>query len=199
MIDKNIGATMLDSILLQIAKSAILNRLDDTYTFDSKKILSEHPFLKKDGATFVTLKKSGELRGCIGSIISHRSLFDDVVSNAISAGFGDPRFNELKKDELSHLNIEVSLLSEPTIIEYKNFDDLCEKIQPNVDGLILKHGIYQGTFLPQVWEQLPTPKLFLEHLSQKAGSYISIYEEHPTIYRYRVDAIEKDFDEILPL
>ena len=76
---------------------------------------------------------------------------------------------------------------------------MCKKITPHVDGLILKHNIYQGTFLPQVWEQLPTPKLFLEHLSMKAGSSLSIYEEHPTIYRYSVDAIEGDFDEVLPL
>ncbi|MCF6331257.1 MAG: AmmeMemoRadiSam system protein A [Sulfurimonas sp.] len=190
---------MLDSILLQIAKGAIINQLKHTYTFDKNKLLKKYPFLKKDGATFVTLKKDGELRGCIGSIIAHRTIFDDVVNNALSAGFSDPRFNALSEDELSHLNIEVSLLSEPKILEYKNFDDLCKKIQPNIDGLILKHGVYQGTFLPQVWEQLPTPKLFLEHLSQKAGSCFSIYEEHPTIYRYRVDAIEEDFDEILPL
>lgn len=190
---------MLDFILLQIAKSAILNKLEQKYTFDEDKLLQRYQFLKKDGATFVTLKKDGELRGCIGSIIAHRSLLEDVISNAISAGFSDPRFNPLSEDELSHLSIEVSLLSEPHMIEYKNFNDLCEKIQPNIDGLILKHGVYQGTFLPQVWEQLPSPKLFLEHLSQKAGSSISIYEKHPTIYRYRVDAIEENFDEILPL
>lgn len=190
---------MLDSILLQIAKSAILNKLDPTYSFDLNNLLIEHPFLKKDGSTFVTLKIDEELRGCIGSIVAHRMLLDDILNNAVSAGFSDPRFNALSEDELSNLTLEVSVLSEPTILEYKDFDDLCKKIQPNVDGLILKHGIYQGTFLPQVWEQLPTPKLFLEHLSQKAGSFLSIYEEHPEIYRYRVDAIEGDFDEILPL
>ncbi len=190
---------MLDFILLQIAKSAILNKLNINYTFDENELLEKYPFLKKDGATFVTLKIDGELRGCIGSIIAYRTLLEDVYNNAISAGFGDPRFNPLSESELSQLSIEVSLLSKPTIIEYKNFDDLSKKIQPNIDGLILKHRIYQGTFLPQVWEQLPSPKLFLEHLSQKAGASVSIYEEHPTIYRYRVDAIEEDFDEILPL
>jgi len=126
-------------------------------------------------------------------------LFDDIVGNAISAGFNDPRFQPLSADEFSHLRLEVSVLSEPTILEYKDFDDLCEKVEPNIDGLILKHGVYQGTFLPQVWEQLPTPKLFLEHLSMKAGSYLSIYEEHPTIYRYSVDSLEENFDEVLQL
>ena len=190
---------MLDSILLRIAKSSILSRLDAGYLFDKERLLSEYPFLKKNGATFVTLKYNNDLRGCIGSVVAYRPLFDDIVGNAISAGFGDPRFQPLSADELSHLKLEVSVLSEPTILEYKDFDDLCEKIRPNIDGLILKHEIYQGTFLPQVWEQLKTPKLFLEHLSMKAGAYPSIYEEHPTIYRYSVDTLEENFDEVLPL
>lgn len=190
---------MLDPILLRIAKSAILERLDDSYSFDKEKLLNEYPFLEKDAAAFVTLKYNNDLRGCIGSIIAHRMLLDDVMSNAVSAGFNDPRFQPLTANELSYLTLEVSVLSEPEILEYKDFEDLCKKITPHVDGLILKHEIYQGTFLPQVWEQLPTPKLFLEHLSMKAGSSLSIYEEHPTIYRYSVDAVEEDFDEVLPL
>ncbi|MCF6309935.1 MAG: AmmeMemoRadiSam system protein A [Sulfurimonas sp.] len=190
---------MLDSVLLRIAKSSILGRLDDSYSFDKEKLLKDYPFLKKDGAAFVTLKYNNNLRGCIGSIIAHRTLLDDVVGNAVSAGFNDPRFQPLTANELPYLTLEVSVLSEPKILEYKDFEDLCNKITPHVDGLILKHEIYQGTFLPQVWEQLPTPKLFLEHLSMKAGSSLSIYEEHPTIYRYSVDAIEGDYDEVLPL
>lgn len=190
---------MINPILLRIAKSTILGKLNNTYKFDENKLFEKYPFLKKDGATFVTLKIDGELRGCIGSIIAHRRLFNDVVSNSISASFRDPRFAPLSEDELSELHLEVSLLSEPTILEYKDFDDLCEKIKPNIDGLILQHEKYQGTFLPQVWEQLPSSKLFLEQLSIKAGSSVSIYEKHPTIYRYRVDAIKGDFDAILQL
>ena len=190
---------MLDSILLRIAKSAIVDKLDDSYYFDWKKLLDRHPFLNRYGAAFVTLKYNGELRGCIGSITAHRTLLDDIVSNAVSAAFNDPRFQPLHVDEFSHLNIEVSVLSEPTILEYTDFDDLCQKVQPNIDGLILKHQGYHGTFLPQVWQQLPTPKLFLEHLSMKAGADMSIYAQHPTIYRYGVDAIEENFDEVLPL
>ena len=190
---------MLDSILLRIAKSSILERLDDSYTFDKEGLLENYPFLKRDGAAFVTLKYDNNLRGCIGSLVAHRILLDDIISNALSAGFSDPRFQQLSADELSHLTLEVSLLSEPEILEYTDFSDLCEKVRPNIDGLILKHAVYQGTFLPQVWEQLPTPQLFLEHLSMKAGANISIYDEHPTIYRYSVDALEESFDEVLQL
>ena len=190
---------MLDSILLRIAKSAILSQFDNEQVLSKEEILKDYPYLSEDGAVFVTLKSENDLRGCIGSIVPHRSLYDDIVHNAISSGFSDPRFESLTKDELSYLTLEVSVLSVPEILEYKDYEDLLHKVKPNVDGLILKHGVYNGTFLPQVWEQLPTPKMFLEHLSRKAGSYPSIYEEHPTIYRYRVDAIEESFDEVLPL
>lgn len=190
---------MLESILLKIAKSAILSKFDDNYVLDEATLLKEYPYLKNDGAVFVTLKYDNDLRGCIGSIIAHRTLFDDLVHNAASAGFSDPRFAPLSAEELSHLRLEVSVLSEPKILEYKDYADLLQKVQPNIDGLILQHGVYQGTFLPQVWEELATPELFLEHLSMKAGANPSIYNEHPTIYRYGVEHIEDSFDAIEPL
>ncbi len=187
---------MLDNILLQIAKSAIVSKVDSEYSFDRDKIVKEYPFLNENGAVFVTLKYDDDLRGCIGSIISHQKLYDDILHNAISAGFSDSRFNPLEIDEFSHLSLEVSLLSEPTILEYRDYDDLLNKVKPDIDGLILQHGRYRGTFLPQVWEQLKTPKLFLEHLSMKAGANPSIYREHPTIYRYGVEHIEEKFSKI---
>ncbi|MDD5157410.1 AmmeMemoRadiSam system protein A [Sulfurimonas sp.] len=190
---------MLDAIVLRVAKSAIMGEFDDSYNFDSDSVLKDYPFLSENGAAFVTLKYDNSLRGCIGSVVAHRRLFDDIIYNALSAAFSDPRFRPLSADELSHIGLEVSVLSNPEVLEYDNFYDLVKKVTPKVDGLILKHGVHQGTFLPQVWEQLPTPELFLEHLSLKAGANPSIYAEHPTIYRYRVNAIEKNFDEILSL
>ncbi|MDO8453276.1 MAG: AmmeMemoRadiSam system protein A, partial [Sulfurimonas sp.] len=153
-------------------------------------------FLNNNGAVFVTLNYDNQLRGCIGSIIPHRTLLDDVLHNAVSAAFGDPRFTPLSSRELGNLTLEVSVLSEPTILEYKDYDDLLKKVRPFVDGLILKHGSYQGTFLPQVWEQLPHPEQFLEHLSMKAGANPSIYAQHPTIYRYEVEHIKDNFKNI---
>lgn len=190
---------MLDMILLRIAKSSILREFNSSYDFDKNKLLERHPFLKKEGASFVTLKYDEHLRGCIGSIIAHRSLLNDVSSNAVSAAFKDSRFHRLNENELSHISVEVSVLSEPTLLEYEDFNDLLKKVEPYIDGLILKHQGYQGTFLPQVWEQLPSVKEFLGHLSVKAGLNPSVYAEHPTIYRYRVDAIEGKFDEISKL
>ncbi|MFA7500895.1 MAG: AmmeMemoRadiSam system protein A, partial [Sulfurimonas sp.] len=160
---------MIDSVLLKIAKSAILEQFNDAYSFDKETLLNKHPFLNKEGAAFVTLKYNGHLRGCIGSIAAYRPLYSDIFQNAKAAAFKDPRFNPLSERELSQINLEVSVLSEPKILEYKDFNDLLTKVEPNVDGLIFKHNGYQGTFLPQVWEQLKSPKEFLEHLSLKAG------------------------------
>ncbi|MFT7004117.1 MAG: AmmeMemoRadiSam system protein A [Sulfurimonas sp.] len=190
---------MLDNILLQIAKSSILGKFDEKYLPDKEKVLRQYPFLLKSGATFVTLKYDGNLRGCIGSIIAHTSLYEDILHNAYSAAFGDSRFSPLTREELSLLTLEVSVLSEPKILEYEDYDDLLKKVEPNLDGLILKHASYQGTFLPQVWEQLPTVDEFLRHLSMKAGANESIYEHHPSIYRYRVEHIRDKFDEIQEL
>lgn len=190
---------MLDPILLRIAKNSILGKFGDEYSLDKELLLHDYPYLGESGATFVTLHYNKDLRGCIGSIIAHKTLLQDIVSNAISAGFHDPRFNVLSRDELSHLTLEVSVLSQPKILEYGDFDDLVKKVRPHIDGLILKYGGYHGTFLPQVWKQLPAPKDFLEHLSMKAGSNPTIYAEHPDIYTYQVDAIEEKFDEIQPL
>lgn len=190
---------MLDPILLRVAKSAILRKFDSSYIFDEKNLLEAYPLLKKEGAAFVTLKYDHHLRGCIGSIIAYRSLYEDVINNAVSAAFHDPRFHYLHENELSHIWVEVSVLTEPEILEYEDFNDLLQKVEQGVDGLIIKHDVYQGTFLPQVWEQLKTPKEFLEHLSMKAGLSPSVYDLHPAIYRYHVEAIEEKFDNILPL
>ena len=190
---------MLDPILLRIAKSSILANFDNKQSVDKEWLLRTFPFLGADGAAFVTLHYDNDLRGCIGSIVAHTTLLEDIIRNASSAAFRDPRFSSLSEDEFSHLTLEVSVLSEPKLLEYTDFEDLVKKIKPHVDGLILKYGAYQGTFLPQVWEQLSDEKSFLEHLSMKAGSNPTIYEKHPEIYKYQVDAIEKKFDEIEPL
>jgi AmmeMemoRadiSam system protein A len=191
---------MLDEVLLKVAKSAILRRFDNSYSFEKHQLLKKYPFLQNKGASFVTLKKSGDLRGCIGSIIAHRVLVDDIIHNANSAAFNDPRFDLLSEDELDNdLVLEISVLSEPKEIKYDDYEDLIEKIVPKKDGLILKHASYQGTFLPQVWDQLPSSKQFLEHLSYKAGANPTIYQHHPQIYRYRVEHIEDRWDAILSL
>lgn len=188
---------MLDPILLKIAKSSILSRFDTYETIGKEKLLGKYPYLEKYGACFVTLHLNRDLKGCIGSVIAHRSLYDDIRLNAQSAAFNDPRFTPLTIEECSDLRLEVSVLSEPKVLEYSDYNDLVSKIKPNIDGLIIKYGEYQGTFLPQVWLQLKTPELFLDHLAMKAGLHPSIYTQHPAMYIYQVDALEEKFDEVL--
>lgn len=187
---------MLNNILLQIAKSAILSRFEGENILDKDLLLKEFPFLQEKRAVFVTLNYNQQLRGCIGSITPYRSLLEDVIHNAISAAFSDPRFAPLSSRELDNLTLEVSVLSQPKILEYSDYEDLLKKVRPFVDGLILHHGAYQGTFLPQVWEQLPHAEQFLQHLSMKAGANPSIYAQHPTIYRYEVEHIKDNFKNI---
>jgi len=119
--------------------------------------------------TFVTLTKGGNLRGCIGHIIPQEPLLDGVRINAINAAFKDPRFRPLSKEELKKVKLEVSILTEPRQVSYSSYRDLLEKLRPGMDGVIIKKGVHQATFLPQVWEQLPEKEEFLTHLCLKAG------------------------------
>lgn len=143
--------------------------------------------LRKPGACFVTLTMEGRLRGCIGSLAAHRPLAADLLENAVAAATHDPRFSPLKGSELADVRIEVSLLTPATPLEYRDGDDLLTKLQPGVDGVILTLDGHRATFLPQVWEQLPTPLEFLDHLCQKAGHAGDCWRRHPRIEIYRVE------------
>ena len=181
----------MNKILLQLAREAINDKLNDTDTIKKDEILIKYPEHKQRRATFVTLNKYGELRGCIGSLEPHRSLLDDLISNAKAAAFHDPRFMPLGKSEFDKIEIEVSILSVPKLLEYDSIDDLKSKVRVGVDGIVLKHYGYQATFLPQVWEQLPTFELFFAHLCQKAGLAPNCLEEHPLIEVYQVEKIKE--------
>lgn len=119
-------------------------------------------------ACFVTLTENGNLRGCIGSLYPRKELWKEVQQNAINSAVSDQRFFPMKKEELNKIKIEVSVLSKPKKLEYKNTDDLLRKINSKM-GIILQMKGYSATFLPQVWEQIPDKTKFLEHLSEKAG------------------------------
>lgn len=136
---------------------------------EARLVVDDEPRLKARGASFVTLTSNGALRGCIGSIRPQRALGDDLIGNAISAATADPRFPPVDARELAELRIEVSVLSEPEFVDFADESALCDSLRPGVDGLILFAGCRNATFLPQVWEQLPDPAMFLAALKQKAG------------------------------
>ncbi len=129
----------------------------------------EEPIFKEKLGVFVTLKIKGQLRGCIGSLSGEESIYAGVKRNAVNAAFNDPRFSQLTPDEFSRVDIEVSILTKPQALQYKDGNDLLNCLRPNVDGVIIRKGIACATFLPQVWDQLPQPENFLSHLCNKAG------------------------------
>lgn len=153
--------------LLKLARSAITAEL----VGGTEVIRPAKPSaaLQKKCGCFVTLHKNKALRGCIGTIEAARSLLAGVEDNARNSAFKDPRFPPLEADELLAVDIEISVLSVPIALEYNDADDLLKKIQPGVHGVIISRAWHSATFLPQVWEQLPDTKPFLEHLCLKAG------------------------------
>jgi len=177
---------MLKELLINLARSTISDALDHTSTIDEDKLFKEYPDFEKPAATFVTLTIGGKLRGCIGSLAAERSLFEDLTTNARSAALADPRFPRLTAEEFSKVKIEVSLLSEPKEFVYSTIKDLKEGITQN-DGVILKRGSAQATFLPQVWEQLPSFELFFSHLCQKAGLDELCLQSRPKVFLYQVE------------
>jgi AmmeMemoRadiSam system protein A len=147
--------------------------------------------LSQPGAVFVTLTQGGDLRGCIGSLEAWRPLGQDVRANALAAAFDDPRFPPLRPEELAQTRIEVSVLSPPEPIQFADRADLLAQLRPGVDGLVLEAPGHRGTFLPQVWEQLPTPEEFLDHLVVKAHLRPGYWSRAVRISRYTVTAFEE--------
>ena len=172
--------------LVWLARKSIEEFLKDGKIIDLKEVPYEN--WKKKGASFVTLENryTGQLRGCIGSIIPVQPLYKDVIRNAIAAATQDPMFVPVSYDELPQIRTKVSILSYPQPVEYKDPQDLLNKIEPFKDGLILKYGNNQGTFLPDVWEDLPEKDVFLSHLCLKAGLPQDCWLTLPVeIFRYR--------------
>lgn len=180
----------MEKVIRSLAKQAILDEFDKTQSIDTKMLLEKYPALAQQRATFVTLSLDGRLRGCIGSLVAHRTLLDDLIHNAKSAAFEDPRFYPLSSEEFKKVVIEISLLSPPEPLLYDSIEDLKSKVSVGIDGIILQKEGKRATFLPQVWEQLPTFEHFFSHLCQKAGLGANCLEHHPDIWRYRVEKIK---------
>lgn len=145
------------------------------------------PWLARPAASFVTLNKAGALRGCIGSLQAHRPLSDDIINNARSAAFKDPRFSPVNVGELADIVVEVSLLSTSQVLKVGTEQEALAAIRPGVDGLILQSGNRRGTFLPQVWAQLPDPAEFLNQLKLKAGLPADAWGADWQLSRYTVN------------
>ena len=150
---------------------------------------SRYPaLLQNPGASFVTLKIAGLLRGCIGSLEAYQPLVNDVAHNAYAAAFSDPRFQPVSKDELENLEFHISVLTPTVTITFDSEEDLLKQIRPGIDGLVLEENQHRGTFLPAVWESLPDAKSFLQHLKQKAGLPQDYWSESIKVSRYTTES-----------
>ena len=177
--------------LLSVARKTIERRLfhrEETRR-DGETVSSK--FAERRG-TFVTLTINNNLRGCIGHIIPQEALIEGIRINAINAAFRDPRFRPLSRKEWDKVHIEISILTDPKPLEYLDANDLLAKLRPGVDGLIIKKGAAQATFLPQVWEQLPDKQDFLTHLCSKAGLGRDEWKQgNLKVLTYQVQAFEE--------
>lgn len=176
-------SNLLDEQMLKLAKDAIKSKFEHS-SINLKKLINDFPEFSQKAAVFITIKKNGDLRGCIGSLIAYRSLAEDIIQNSKLAAFGDPRFMPVAEDELKFLKIEISLLSEPKLLIYQDENDLKSKIIPKKHGIIIRYNDKSATFLPSVWEELDNFYLFFSHLLQKADLPQNCLRFNPEIYTY---------------
>lgn len=176
------AGTAKGALLTAVARAAIARELG----VDSAAP-SYPDWFRAPAAVFVTLTQDGELRGCIGSLEAWRPLREDLEANACAAAFHDPRFPPLSADELGRTRVEVSILSKPEPMRFTDEADAIAQLRPGVDGVILEWRHHRGTFLPQVWEQLAEPILFMRHLKQKAGLAPDFWAGDLRLSRYTVE------------
>jgi AmmeMemoRadiSam system protein A len=172
--------------LLHTAREAVLHPFgnNENYHIDLSRF---PPALKEERASFVTLNINQQLRGCIGSLAAHRPLVTDVAHNAQAAAFKDPRFKPLTLGEYQQVDIHISVLSPPELLEVNSRADLLSRLRPGIDGLIINEGGKRATYLPSVWEQLPDPENFVAELRRKAGLRANAWAENTTIHRYTTE------------
>ncbi|MEW6622285.1 MAG: AmmeMemoRadiSam system protein A [Bacillota bacterium] len=170
------GRRLDESIPVQLARKSLQYYLEKGKYLPIPSSLEE--MLKEQKACFVSLKKNGRLRGCIGTIEPVRSMLaEEIICNSVSAGTGDPRFSPVTADELDELVFSVDVLSKPEPV------DSIEALDPKVYGIIVKRGSRSGVLLPNL-EGVDTVEYQLEITLSKAG--ISPHEDYK-IYRFRVD------------
>jgi len=149
--------------LLRLARERLEEKLLGTPSATWERLKEDHGYTEKNGL-FVTLKKEGDLRGCIGTIIGARTVPEGIRAMALQAAFFDPRFPAVAADELNDLSIEISILTVPKPV------GSWRDIRIGTDGMILSMKGRQALFLPQVapeqgWDLETT----LTYLAQKAG------------------------------
>jgi len=178
--------------LLKVARNAIAK-----VVFGEKPpiitLADYSPNLQEDGVTFVTLTKTGKLRGCIGALEPYQPLVLDVQEHAVASAMNDFRFPNVSEEELPHIKIEISRLTPIKPLNYSTPHELMSLLRVKVDGVLIKYGGRRATFLPQVWEQVPDPVRFLSQLCMKMGMKPELWREQELeVYTYQVEKFEEE-------
>ncbi len=177
--------------LFEVAAASIRHGLEhgEALTVDTDRYPNP---MRAPGASFVTLYHGEALRGCIGTSNAYQPLVADVAANAFAAAFSDPRFQCLRRRELSALLINLSVLSDPRPVLFEDEASLLEQLRPGTDGVILDIDGNRALFLPQVWSTLPDPTSFLRQLKRKAGYPASFWSATITAWTFQVGSVSSD-------
>lgn len=174
-------------ILLSLARRSIEQAVNQR-SLPRLNLEEYSPLLRENGASFVTLMIHGELRGCIGALEPYQPLVQDVCEHAAAAALEDYRFPPLIPAEVPLIEIEISRLTAPQPLEYNGPEDLITHLRPHIDGVVLRDGFRRSTFLPQVWEKLPSPDTFLSQLCLKMGAPANLWRRKPLeVFTYQVE------------
>jgi AmmeMemoRadiSam system protein A len=170
--------------LLTLARSSIVCHL-----ISGKELIVNTddfpPSFQQDAACCVTLTLKNKLRGSIGTSYAQRPLVLDIIHNAYSAAFDDPRYNPVKKEDIHDIKIDISVLTTPTPISFLNEEDLLDKLQGTTDGIILQEGVHKATFLPSAWKAFSNPSEFIAALKVQAGLNAGYWSDNIVISRYQ--------------
>ena len=176
------------AVLLAVVREVVTRSAPNPQNEPGVDLSRYAPELVAPRAAFVTFTRQGHLRGCIGSLEAHQPLVLDVARNAFKGAFRDPRFPPITAEEIPQLAASISVLSQPGELQLGSEAELLSIIRPGIDGLILADGGKRGTFLPSVWEQLPSPKDFLQRLKLKAGLAADHWSPTVRVWRYQTES-----------
>lgn len=145
-------------------------------------------YLQEPGCSFVTLRRDGQLLGCIGALEPYQPLGHDIAEHAMAAAFDDPRFSPVQ--DLDGVHVEVSVLGPLQDFPARSYEDVVARL-PRVGAVVAALG-RRGTFLPAVWEQLPTSEQFVAGLWRKAGLQPGTWPAQ--VWTYEVEEFGGDVD-----
>ncbi|MBM4361595.1 MAG: AmmeMemoRadiSam system protein A [Deltaproteobacteria bacterium] len=149
------------------------------------------PFLDEKRAVLVTLRKHGELRGCVGQLAPRMTLFEAVQDAARAAAFRDTRFTPLGEGELAALHIEISVLSVLQRLDVHGEQETVDALRVGVDGVVLSAGSRRAVFTPEMWKELPDPREFRWHLRRKGGLPLDRWPEDMSVQRFTAELYEE--------